>query len=87
MGSGDGEPRKLDDVDYEFVWAEAMVSLLLFLLYKLTDAWITRVIQCKTQWKYNVLCAKYMILNARERCKKPFIQKAVNSNLYNNQSA
>lgn len=43
MRNEDGEPKELDDVEYEFVWEESAVSLLFFPSYKLTDAWVYQV--------------------------------------------
>lgn len=37
MGDGVGGKKKLDDVDYELVWAESTVSLRFFPLYDSTD--------------------------------------------------
>lgn len=70
MGDYNGGKKKLDDIDHEFVWAESKVSLLFFLSYKLTDTLITRIIKCKIQRKYEVLCATYMISDTVEHCKK-----------------
>lgn len=61
MGDGDGGKKQLEDIDYEFVWAESTVSLLFFPLYELTDNEIIRVMKCRTARKCNVTCTKYIL--------------------------